>query len=63
MEDRVAKLEVIQEIHTEDIKELKTATYTLVDILKAIKNWLIGGVTLAVLQEVGLVEVLKKILF
>lgn len=63
MEDRVARLEVIQKQHTEDIKQLKTTTTTLVDNLKAIKNWVIGGVGFAILQELGIVEFVKTILF
>jgi len=63
MEDRVAKLEVVQEQHSEDIKQLKTTTTTLVDNLKAIKNWVIGGVAFAILQELGVVGFLKAILF
>ena len=63
MEDRIAKLEVIQELHTEDIKELKATTYTLVDTLKAIKNWVIGGVAFAILEEIGILAFLKALIF
>ena len=63
MEDRIMKLEFIQEQHSEDIEQLKNTTTTLVDNLKAIKNWVIGGVAFAILQELGLVEFLKMVLF
>ncbi len=61
MEDRLIKVEVIQEQHTEDIKQLKKTTVTLVDNLKAIKNWVIGGVAIAVMQELGLIAFFKAI--
>ncbi len=70
MEDRIIRLEETQKHHAEEIKELRDSNKTLTESfseltknLTAIKNWVIGGVAFAVIQQIGLVEVLKKILF
>jgi len=69
-ESRIVKLEVTQDHHAREIRELKDSNKALkrsFDILSrnlaAIKNWVIGGVVFAIAQQIGLVEVLKKILF
>ncbi len=70
MEERLIKLEVTQEHHANEIQELKESNKTLTESfgqltknLTAIKNWVIGGVAFAVIQQIGLLEFLKKILF
>jgi len=70
MEERIIKLEVTQEHHALEIKELKESNKTLTESfssfsknIAAIKNWIIGGVTLAIIQQIGLIEFLKKIIF
>ena len=70
MEDRIIRLEETQKHHAEEIQELKESNKTLTESfskltenLTAIKNWVIGGVAFAVIQQIGLIEVLKKILF
>lgn len=70
MEDRIIRLEETQKHHADEIKELKASNIklvesfnTLITSLTAIKNWVIGGVAFAVIQQIGLIEVIKKVLF
>lgn len=69
MEDRIVRLEETQKHHAKEIKELKESNKTLkmsfdtlTANLTAIKNWLIGGVAFAVIDQIGLLGLLKKLL-
>ena len=69
MNDRIVKLEMTQKFHDKEIKELKISNKTLkesfdtlTDNLTAIKNWVIGGVAFAVLEQIGRLSVLNKII-
>lgn len=69
-ESRIVRLEVTQDHHAREINELKDSNKALKGAfdslsrnLSAIKNWVIGGVVFAILQQIGLLELMKKILF
>lgn len=68
MENRIVRLEETQKHHEEEIKELKKSNTTLqesfdklITNLSAIKNWVIGGVAFAVIDQVGLLSLLKDL--
>jgi len=69
MDNRIVKLEETQKHHTREIQELKESNKTMKESfdklttnLTAIKNWVIGGVAFAVIDQIGLLSLLKSLL-
>jgi hypothetical protein len=69
MENRIVKIEETQKYHAQEIKELKDSNKALKESfdlltanLTAIKNWVIGGVAFAVIDQIGLLSLLKSLL-
>ncbi|WP_324171984.1 hypothetical protein [Sulfurimonas sp.] len=67
MENRIIRLEETQKHHAREIKELKNSNKTmqvsfdkLVTNLSAIKNWVIGGVAFAIIDQIGLFSLVKS---
>ena len=68
-EERILQIEIQVSHHADQIremrmlhKELKTEFYALEETLKSIKNWIIGAIAFAVIEQMGLLEFLKKVL-
>ena len=56
--------------HKQELKDVRTAINVLtgefdkiIQLIKSIKWWLIGAVSFLVLQEIGLLGFIKKVLF
>lgn len=70
IDQRVLKLELIVDGHQEDLRELRDASKMLKTSLEAIEatlqqiKWLaVGGAIMLVANEVGIVKVIKQILY
>ncbi|WOE69093.1 hypothetical protein RZR97_08225 [Hydrogenimonas thermophila] len=68
MEDRVIRLEERVNYHEKEISEIKGTTKMLGEklesinsTLRAVKNWIIGAVFLAVAQQLGILNLLKAL--
>ena len=69
MDDRIIRLEETQKHHAKEIKELKESNKTMQESfdklttnLTAIKNWVIGGVAFAIIDQIGLLSLLKSLI-
>ena len=67
-EERLLRVEMRVDYHARQIEEMRTLHselkkefYALEETLRSIKNWLIGAIAFAAIEQMGLFEFLKKV--
>lgn len=68
--ERLLRLEIKTDRHSEEIVDIKKFNGSLKeefdrldDVLKSIKNWVVGGIAFAAMEQMGLFGFLKKLFF